>query len=116
MLDSSSRVWLGREPLGLGCATMRIKAVLRDGDILATEAGSPKRVLATAMKNLDRVVSLGSLLKIMGLPPDGRGKMLEALVATGLHIWLAMDADQHVVYLSKNSKVSEPDFSGYMWQ
>jgi hypothetical protein len=95
---------------------MRIKAVLRDNEILGLEAGSSKRIVAAALKNLDRVVSMGSLLKIMGLPANGRSKMLDVLMGLDVHIWLAVDRDQHVICISKRESPPEADFSGYKWQ
>ena len=92
---------------------MRIKAVLRDGDILKLEAGSKERILDTAMKNSDRIVNLPSLLKVMGLTFEDRGIMLDALKDSKIHISLLNDAQQHLIYIS-NKKDSE--FGGYNWQ
>jgi len=92
---------------------MRIKAVLRDSDILGMQPGSKERVLAAAMKNLDRLVNLGSLLKVMGLPSDGRLALLEILEGTKLHIWLAIDSQQHVILISESDTI---DLEGYKWQ
>ncbi len=83
---------------------MRIKAVLRDGDILKLEAGSKERILAAAKKNADRIINLPSLLKVMGLTFEDRIKMLESLRDTKLHIWLLNDAQQHLIYISENTK------------
>ncbi|MFW9963952.1 MAG: hypothetical protein ACFFCX_10335 [Candidatus Sifarchaeia archaeon] len=92
---------------------MRIKAVLRDTDILQLEPGSIERIVATAKKNIDRVVNLPSLLKVMGLSFEERCIMLEALKDSKLHIWLLNDTQQHLVYLSENE---ESEFEGYRWQ
>ena len=92
---------------------MRIKAVLRDGDILKLEAGSKERILAAAKKNTDRIINLPSLLKVMGLTFEDRGVMLDTLKDTSLHIWLLNDAQQHLIYISEDEK-SEVD--GYNWQ
>ncbi len=92
---------------------MRIKAVLRDTDILQLEPGSKDRIAATAKKNIDRVVNLPSLLKVMGLSIEERCVMLDALKDSKLHIWLLNDSQQHLAYLSEKK---ESDFDGYMWQ
>ena len=92
---------------------MRIKAVLRDGDILKLEAGSKERILAAAKKNSDRIVNLPSLLKVMGLNFEDRGIMLDALKDSKIHIWLLNDAQQHLIYLSTKK---ESEFGGYNWQ
>jgi hypothetical protein len=92
---------------------MRIKAVLRDSDILEMQPGSKERILATAKKNLDRLVNTGSLLKVMGLPANGRLVLLEILESAELHIWLAIDSDQHVILISDSESV---DLDGYKWQ
>ncbi|MHA2395832.1 MAG: hypothetical protein ACXAC0_03945 [Candidatus Thorarchaeota archaeon] len=92
---------------------MRIKAVLRDTDILQMEPGSKGRVLAAAKKNLDRVVNLPSLLKVMGLSYDDRCAMLDAIKDSTIHVWLLMDAQQHLIYLSEKN---ESEFGGYQWQ
>ena len=92
---------------------MRIKAVLRDGDILKLEAGSKERILAAAKKNSDRMVNFPSLLKVMGLTFEDRGIMLDALKDSKIHIWLMNDAQQHLIFIS-NKKESE--FGGYNWQ
>ncbi|MHA2379113.1 MAG: hypothetical protein ACXADO_10430 [Candidatus Thorarchaeota archaeon] len=95
---------------------MRIRAVLRDSDILAMEAGSRERVLATARKNLDRVVNLGSLLRVMGLGPEARIEMLQTLGSTDLHIWLFQDGDQDVVFMTENESPDGANSLGYRWQ
>ncbi|MFX0045898.1 MAG: hypothetical protein ACFE8Z_08625 [Candidatus Hermodarchaeota archaeon] len=95
---------------------MRIKTVLRDGDILNMEPGSKDRVLATANKNLDRAVNLGSLLRVMGLGTDGRIEMLQILDSTDLHIWLSSEGDQDIVYLSKSKTPVDVDSLGYRWK
>jgi len=92
---------------------MRIKAVLRDSEILKLEAGSKERILAAAKKNSDRVISLPSLLKVMGLTFNDRTTLLDALGDTKLHVWLLNDAQQHLIFISENTK-SELD--GYNWQ
>lgn len=93
---------------------MRIKAVLRDSDILQMEAGSKERVLAGAKKNMDRAINWPSLLKVMGVPFEERLTMLEILVNTNIHIWLMTDADQHIIFLSYGKET--PIESGYQWQ
>jgi len=92
---------------------MRIKAVLRDTEILKLEAGSKERILAAVKKNSDRVISLPSLLKVMGLSFEDRTAMLDALKGTKIHVWLLNDAQQHLIYISENSK---SEISGYNWQ
>jgi len=92
---------------------MRIKAVLRDTEILQMEAGSKGRVNAAAKKNLDRVVNLPSLLKVMGLDFDGRLTMLEALKESKIHVWLLTEAEQHLIFMSEKK---ESEIEGYMWQ
>ncbi len=96
---------------------MRIKAVLRDSDILAMTPGSKERIIATARKNVDRFVNWRSLLKVMGLKFEHRLKMLDELKEQPLHIWLAKDADQHVIYLSEKDRITtDEDICAYMWQ
>ncbi|MFX1561220.1 MAG: hypothetical protein ACFFBL_11580 [Promethearchaeota archaeon] len=92
---------------------MRIKAVLRDTDILQLEAGSKARIVAVAKKNLERVMNLPSFLKVIGLRFDERCVMLEALKDSGIHVWLLNDTQQHLIYLSEKS---ESTFGGYNWQ
>ena len=92
---------------------MRIKAVLRDGEILKLEGGSKERILAAAKKNSDRVINFPSLLKVMGLSFEERTIMLDALKDTKLHIWLLNDAQQHLIYISEKT---ESEFGGYNWQ
>jgi hypothetical protein len=92
---------------------MRIKAVLRDTEILQMEAGSKARVIAAAKKNLDRVVNLPSLLKVMGLDFQDRCVMLDVLKDSKLHVWLLIDVQQHLIYLSEKEYL---EFGGYMWQ
>ena len=82
---------------------MRVKAVLRDTDILQMEAGS---------KN---VVSWSSLLKVMGLTVEDRTAMLEMLKDTKFHIWLANEGDQDLIFLSE-SETESPDEPAYRWQ
>ena len=93
---------------------MRIKAVLRDSDILQMEAGSKERVLAGAKKNMDRAINWPSLLKVMGLSFEDRLTMLEILADTKIHVWLMTDADQHIIYLSHGKET--PIEAGYQWQ
>jgi hypothetical protein len=76
-------------------------------------AGSDERILAAAKKNLDRVVNLPSLLKVMGLKLDDRCRMLEVLRNSNIHIWLLTEANQHIIYLNEDSKTT---FDGYQWQ
>ena len=92
---------------------MRIKAVLRDTDILQMKAGSKARIIAAAKKNLDRVVNLPSLLKVMGMTFEERCIMLEALKDSKIHVWLLNDSQQHLIYLSEKN---ESEFGGYNWQ
>lgn len=93
---------------------MRIKAVLRDTDILNMQSGSKDRIIAAARKNFDRLVNLGSLLKIMGLNLEERGLLLEALKGTSIHIWLSNDGDQHLIFFSEDKNAEEA--MGYQWQ
>ena len=95
---------------------MRIKTVLRDGDILNMEPGSKDRVLATAKKNLDRVVNMGSLMRVMGFGTDGRIEMLQILDSTDLHIWLSNEGDQDIVYMSSSKTPVDEDSLGYRWK
>lgn len=92
---------------------MRIKAVFRDAGILKMEEGSKERVMAVAQKNLDRVVNLPKLLKVMGLEFDKRCLMLDVLKDSKFHIWLLNDSEQHLIYMNEE-KVANP--GGYMWQ
>ena len=94
---------------------MRIKAVLRNSDILSMEPGSRERIVATANKNKGRIVNFGSLLKVMGLKLKDRVRVLEILEQLGLSIWLANEGDQHVIFLSDGEEPDEPDFQGYRW-
>ncbi len=96
--------------------SMRIKAVLRDNQILGMEPGSKDRIVATAMKNLDRIVSQSSILKVMGLKQDARATMLEALKDKDIHIWLANEAQQDIIYLSKEDLPDDFEIAGYKWQ
>ncbi len=77
------------------------------------EAGSKERVIAAAKKNIDRVVNLQSLLKVMGLDFDSRTVMLEALKDSKIHVWLVTDAQQHLIFMSEKAEV---EIEGYMWQ
>jgi len=92
---------------------MRIKAVLRDTDILQMEAGSKVRIITAAKKNIDRVVNLPSLLKVMGLMIDDRCIMLEVLKESKMQVWLFNDANQHLIFLGDKKDV---EFEGYQWQ
>ncbi len=92
---------------------MRIKAVLRDTEILQMEAGSKDRIIAAARKNIDRVVNLPSLLKVMGLTLDDRCRMLEALKDSKMPLWLLNDAGQHLIYLGDQK---DAEIIGYQWQ
>ena len=93
---------------------MRIKAVLRDTDILQMEPGSKKRILVAAKKNEDRVISWTSLLKVMGLTFEERQTMLEMLRDSNLHIWLMNDGEQHLIFL--NTANETPSETAYQWQ
>lgn len=96
---------------------MRIKTVLRDKRILRMEAGSEKRIQATAKKNLDRLVHMGKLLQIMGLDRENRLAMLEGLWETEYHIWLCHDGHQHLVYLSRDeTRPEDLEIDAYPWQ
>ena len=92
---------------------MRIKAVLRDAQILAMEPKSKERILATARKNLNRLVNLGSLLKVMGLSSEDRIALLEVLDETDLNVWLLTDNEQHLIFLSESEQNELP---GYKWK
>jgi hypothetical protein len=94
---------------------MRIKAVLRDTDILQLEAGSKERILAAATKNADRVINWQSLLKVMGLSFVERTKMLDNLQDSKLSIWLLTDGSQDLIFLSEGNE-SPPEETGYKWQ
>ena len=75
------------------------------------DPGSDKRILAAARKNVDRPISWSSLLKVMGLTPEDRTRMLESLKKSGLHIWLVKDGQQDLIFISEGS-----DGVGYQWQ
>ena len=92
---------------------MRIKAVLRNTDILQMDPGSKARIIAAARKNLERVVNLPSFLKVMGLSFEERCIMLDALKDSKIHVWLLNDSQQHLIYLSEKN---ESIFDGYNWQ
>ncbi|MFW9870699.1 MAG: hypothetical protein ACFFFO_15285 [Candidatus Thorarchaeota archaeon] len=92
---------------------MRIKAVLRDTEILQMEAGSKARIIAAAKKNIDRVVNLPSLLKVMGLTIDDRCKMLNALKDSELKIRLLNDSNQHLIMIGN---LGDAEIEGYQWQ
>ena len=92
---------------------MRIKAVLRDTEILQMEAGSRERIIAAAEKNIDRVINLPSLLKVMGLDFDERTVMLDTLKESKIHIWLLFESEQHLVFMSEKE---DSEMEGYQWQ
>ena len=92
---------------------MRIKAVLRDTEILQMDAGSKERIIAAAKKNIGRVVNFPSLLKVMGLDFDERTTMLDALKDSKIHVWLLYESEQHLIFMSENK---EPEMIGYRWQ
>ena len=92
---------------------MRVKAVLRDTEILQMEVGSKARVIAAARKNIDRIVNLPSFLKVMGLSFEDRCVMLNGLKDSKIHVWLLNDAQQHLIYLSEKA---QSEVSGYNWQ
>lgn len=94
---------------------MRIKAVLRDSEILQMDVGSKERVLSAAKKNMDRAINWPSLLKVMGISFEDRLTMLEILADTKIHIWLMTDSDQHIIFMSKG-KEAPPIEAGYQWQ
>lgn len=77
------------------------------------EAGTMSRIIATAKKNIDRVVNLPSLMKVMGLSDDERCIMLDALKESKVHVWLLIDSQQHLIFISEKN---ESDFDGYKWQ
>jgi hypothetical protein len=91
---------------------MRIKAVFRDSDILKMQAGSDERILAAAKKNMDRLVNLPSLLKVMGLTMDDRCRMIDALRNSDIHVWLLTEANQHLIYMNDDKDAT---FEGYQW-
>ncbi|TFG12338.1 hypothetical protein EU537_09800 [Candidatus Thorarchaeota archaeon] len=95
---------------------MRIKAVLRDANILKMTPGSRKRVLAIVEKNLDRPVNWRSMLKVMGLEGEDRTKMLEILKEHPIHIFLAEVMEQNVIFLSKEEKPNELNVPYFKWQ
>ncbi len=95
---------------------MRIKAVLRDSEILKMDSGSQQRIDATTAKNLERFVGWSSLLKVMGLKFEERTKMLDALKDKDLKIWLGIEGNQHIIFLSKDTLPNESDYVGYQWQ
>ncbi|MFX1261322.1 MAG: hypothetical protein ACFFAZ_04480 [Promethearchaeota archaeon] len=95
---------------------MRIKAVLRDSKILKMEPASKARIVATAKKNVDRIVTLNSLLKVMGLNAEDRIELLQALEDSKLHFWLFQDTQQDLIYLSESETIPDYGFRGYKWQ
>ena len=94
---------------------MRIKAVLRDKEILQMTPGSEERIITAARKNTDRVISWSSLMKVMGLSPDSRTKMLDVLVDSKMHIWLLKEGNQHLIYLTE-TETGLQDEKAYQWQ
>ncbi|MHA2424630.1 MAG: hypothetical protein ACXAEF_07565 [Candidatus Thorarchaeota archaeon] len=95
---------------------MRIKAVLRDSDILGLEPGTDERIVTTAIKNVDRVISMSSLMKVMGLKFEERTKMLDVLSNQDVRVWLAKDSQQDIIYLTKGKMPEEFESVGYQWQ
>jgi hypothetical protein len=95
---------------------MRIKAVLRDSDILEMPLGSKERVLAVVEKNLDRPVNWKSMLKVMGLEEEDRTKMLDILEKSSIHIFLAEAMEQDVIFLSKKDSPKGLDVPFFKWQ
>ena len=95
---------------------MRIKAVLRDSDILEMPPGSKERVLAVVEKNLDRPVNWKSMLKVMGLEEEDRTKMLDILEKSFIHIFLAEAMEQDVIFLSKKDSPKGLDVPFFKWQ
>jgi hypothetical protein len=94
---------------------MRIKAVLRDTEILQMEPGSKERILAAAKKNIDRAISWSSLLKVMGLTIENRTTMLDLLKDSKIHIWLMKDGEQHLILLSESNTGPQEELA-YQWQ
>jgi hypothetical protein len=92
---------------------MRIKAVLRDAQILAMDPGSKQRIIATATKNLDRLVNISSLLKVMGLKQEARIELLQTLETMELNIWLLRENEQHLIFISESD---QHDLNGYKWK
>ncbi|MFW9808815.1 MAG: hypothetical protein ACFFE6_05460, partial [Candidatus Thorarchaeota archaeon] len=66
-----------------------------------------------AKKNIDRVVNLPSLLKVMGLTIDDRCKMLNALKDSELKIRLLNDSNQHLIMIGN---LGDAEIEGYQWQ
>ncbi|MFQ5834242.1 MAG: hypothetical protein ACE5H4_16175 [Candidatus Thorarchaeota archaeon] len=95
---------------------MRIKAVLRDSDILSMGPGSKERINAVAKKNLDRVVNLASFLKVMGLGHEDRVTMLNTLAETKFHIWLLQEHDHDLILLSEKETPESLEIAGFKWQ
>lgn len=95
---------------------MRIKAVLRDAEILQQEPGSRERIISVAKKNIDRIINQTSLLKVMGLAPDQRVEMLQSLTEQEFHIWLAKDAGQDIIYFYNGKLPQEYENIGYQWK
>lgn len=94
---------------------MRIKAVLRDQEILQMTPGSKERVIAAAKKNIERIISWSSLLKVMGFTTDNRTDMLELLSDSKMHIWLMREGDQHLIFLTEE-ETGIDDECAYQWQ
>ena len=80
------------------------------------DQASKARIVATARKNIDRIVALNSLLKVMGLEPENRIELLQALEDSKLHIWLFQDPQQDLIYLSESETIPDYGFRGYKWQ
>jgi hypothetical protein len=80
------------------------------------EPASKARIIATAQKNLDRIVTLNSLLKVMGLTPNNRIELLQALEDSRFHIWLFQDPQQDLIFLSESENIPDYGFRGYKWQ
>ncbi len=95
---------------------MRVRAVLRDINILEMKPGSRERIMATVEKNLDRTVNLSSLLRVMGLKPEERLRLFELLEGSDIHVWLTRMGEQHIIYMSRNAIAPEFDLPGYQWQ
>jgi len=79
------------------------------------EPGSKERVFSAAEKNMDRVISWSSLLKVMGLSSDDRTDMLDLFADSKMHIWLMKEGDQHLIYLTK-TQTGLQDEKAYQWQ
>lgn len=80
------------------------------------EPASKARIIATARKNVDRIVTLNSLLKVMGLRAENRIELLQALEDSKLHIWLFQDSQQDLIFLSESETIQDYGFRGYKWR